>query len=39
MPTKSRRLNLGLYLRYDPFFDEIRADPRYTSLEHRVGLL
>jgi hypothetical protein len=27
------------YLRYDPFFDEIRADPRYTSLEHRVGLL
>ncbi len=28
-----------LYLRYDPFFDEIRSDPRYTAIEHRVGLL
>jgi TolB-like protein len=28
-----------LYLRYDPFFDEIRTDPRYVALEHRVGLL
>ena len=27
-----------LYLRYDPFFDEIRTDPRYLALEHRVGL-
>jgi hypothetical protein len=39
MPTKSRRLNLGLYLRFDPCFDEIRADPCNIALEHRVGLL
>ena len=28
-----------LYLRYNPFFDEIRSDPRFISLEKRVGLL
>jgi hypothetical protein len=27
------------YLRFDPCFDEIRADPRNIDLEHRVGLL
>jgi TolB-like protein/Tfp pilus assembly protein PilF len=27
------------YLRYDPFFDEERNDPRYEALEKRVGLL
>ncbi len=27
-----------LYIKYDPFFDEIRSDPRYGSLEKRVGL-
>jgi TolB-like protein len=27
------------YLRYDPFFDEIRTDPRYEAIEKRVGLL
>lgn len=28
-----------LYLKYDPFFDGIRADPRYVALEKRVGLI
>ena len=28
-----------LYLRYDPFFDEIRTDPSYLALERRVGLI
>jgi adenylate cyclase len=27
------------YLRYDPFFDEERNDPRYEAIEKRVGLM
>jgi hypothetical protein len=27
-----------LYIKYDPFFNGIRSDPRYVALEKRVGL-
>ena len=28
-----------LYLKVEPMFDEIRSDPSYVALEHKVGLL
>jgi adenylate cyclase len=28
-----------LYIKYDPFFDEMRADARFVALEKRVGLM
>jgi adenylate cyclase len=28
-----------LYVKYDPYWDEIRNDPRFIALERRIGLL
>ena len=28
-----------LYIKYNPFFDEVRSDPRFVELEKRVGLM
>src|SRR6516165_9372396 len=34
----SRDLNLGHRLKYDPIFDSLRGDPRYTKLLHSMNL-